>query len=358
MAQTWQENHSTATPAVTSSNFDAMLPRALRMARGILALVLMFGMGTAAMLGLNPERAIDQYDHNVWMSQHGLPGQAVYQILQTPDGYLWMRTSSGLARFDGVQFASMDEQLSGEPVRAICTSVDGNLLIRTTSHTILYKNGEFTDYLPPAPLPDGGIRSLFSVREHEVFIGSDDFLYLAKNDGIHLLKSGTAWVSSFLEDIKGTVWIGGTKDLFTYRDGTLASARQLSPYGGVSAFAEDSQNNFWVGTGTGLYRVTGNGAVFQPAAVNETRGGVHAILEDRRKNLWVATESGGLVRFRDGQASRFMFTDGLTDNKVLSLFEDREGSLWVGTASGLDRFRDTKITTYTAQDGLPTSDTK
>ena len=335
-----------------------MLPLALRVARGILLLVLTFGMGTAAMLGLNPERAIDQYNHDIWTSQHGLPGQAVYQILQTPDGYLWMRTSSGLARFDGVRFVSMDEQLSGEPVRAICRSADGNLLVRTTSHTILYKNGEFTDYLPPAPLPDGGIRSLFSVREHEVFIGSDDFLYLAKNDGIHLLKSGTAFISSFLEDIRGKVWIGGTKELFTYRDGTLASARQLSPYGGVSALAEDSQNNFWVGTATVLFRATGNGVVFQPVAVNETRGGVNAILEDRRKNLWVATENGGLVRIRDGQASRFMFTDGLTDNKVLSLFEDREGSLWVGTGSGLDRFRDTKITTYTAREGLPTSNTK
>ena len=66
----------------------------------------------------------------------------------------------------------------------------------------------------------------------------------------------------------------------------------------------------------------------------------------------------GAVRIAGDQVSTFSFTEGLTDNKILALFEDREGSLWVGTASGLDRFRNTKITTYTAKEGLPSNDTK
>ncbi len=54
-------------------------------------------------------------------------------------------------------------------------------------------------------------------------------------------------------------------------------------------------------------------------------------------------------------AFSFNTADGLSDARVLSLYEDREGSLWVGTAAGLDRFRDTKFTTLTSKEGLPSN---
>ena len=47
---------------------------------------------------LDPGKNIDQYGHDTWTSQNGLPREAVYQILQTRDGYLWLRTSAGLVR--------------------------------------------------------------------------------------------------------------------------------------------------------------------------------------------------------------------------------------------------------------------
>ncbi len=42
---------------------------------------------------------------------------------------------------------------------------------------------------------------------------------------------------------------------------------------------------------------------------------------------------------------------------VVAIYEDPEGSLWVGTAAGLDRFRDTKLTTLTVKEGLPANQT-
>src|ERR1022692_2655569 len=66
----------------------------------VVALVCFAGLA----YGLDPHKTIDQYGHDLWTSQNGLPGEAVYQILQSPDGYLWLRTSAGLVRFDGVRF--------------------------------------------------------------------------------------------------------------------------------------------------------------------------------------------------------------------------------------------------------------
>jgi ligand-binding sensor domain-containing protein len=121
-----------------------------------------------AALALDPDKHIDQYAHETWTAQDGLPGEAVYQILQSPDGYLWLRTSAGLVRFDGERFVLVDpvvgKEALNEPVKAICFSADGNLLIRTTSRTVIRRDGVFSDYRPPAPLPDGEIKTLFESR--------------------------------------------------------------------------------------------------------------------------------------------------------------------------------------------------
>lgn len=166
----------------------------------------------AHLLALDPQKQIGQYVHDSWTSQRGLPGDAVYQILQTKDGYLWIRTGSGLARFDGVRFVQMDAEIGGEPVNAICMSADGDLLIRTATRTVIYKDRQFTDYLPRAPLPGGAIRVLFESREHVAFIGSDDFIYrLEKSGKATMLRSKTGWIFSFLEDHNGVIWIATSR---------------------------------------------------------------------------------------------------------------------------------------------------
>jgi ligand-binding sensor domain-containing protein len=37
----------------------------------------------------------------VWTAEQGLPDSSVTALAQTPDGYLWIGTYNGLARFDG-----------------------------------------------------------------------------------------------------------------------------------------------------------------------------------------------------------------------------------------------------------------
>ena len=313
-----------------------------------------------AALALDGKKNIDQYGHDTWTSQNGLPGEAVYQILQTPDGYLWLRTSSGLVRFDGVRFVLVNPVVDSQPVpesvKAICKGADGDLLVRTASRTLIYRNGVFSDYRRPAPLPDGAVRSLFETKEHEVFVGSDDFIYLIRDGGVTMLRRGTSWVDGFLEDHEGTLWIGAQRGLFTYRDGKLA-LYVPKPYGsGAVTIAEDREHTLWIGADIGLFRVVRETATLQPAAHSLIPREAQAVLEDRQGNLWVGTHTLGVFRLTGGKWSSYTVVDGLSDNNILSFYEDREGSVWVGTASGLDRFRDTKFTTLTMKEGLAAND--
>src|SRR5579864_7289398 len=71
-----------------------------------------FSFFLALVIGLPPSvcgaddalKPINQYVHNVWRTEEGLPQNSVQVILQTRDGYLWMGTEEGLVRFNGVQF--------------------------------------------------------------------------------------------------------------------------------------------------------------------------------------------------------------------------------------------------------------
>jgi signal transduction histidine kinase/DNA-binding response OmpR family regulator/ligand-binding sensor domain-containing protein len=324
---------------------------------GLCVVFALFGYASVA-FSLNPRKQIDQYVHDSWNSRHDFPGEPVYQILQTTDGYLWLRTAGGLIRFDGVHFVPMDAVVGKEPVKAIAMSTAGGLLIRTTSRTVIYKDGSFADLLAPAPLPDGEIRSVFEASAREVLVGSDNFIYLIRDNKFRLLRGGTNWISSFLRDDQGQIWIAGQHALYVYRNGILSISPIAMDKLGAYALAQDHERRLWVGMQNGLYRLALNGRALEPVAPAAIHDRVNAILEDRQGNQWVGTSASGLFRLTGNQISSYTVEDGLNDSAVLSLFEDREGSIWVGTANGLDRFRDASFTTISSKEGLPSSRTK
>jgi ligand-binding sensor domain-containing protein len=76
------------------------------------ALVLVLAVGsTSSLFALDPQKSIAQYGHGVWVKQTGLPANAVNVAFQTRDGYLWLGTSAGLFRFDGVSFTEADKRI-------------------------------------------------------------------------------------------------------------------------------------------------------------------------------------------------------------------------------------------------------
>jgi hypothetical protein len=93
------------------------------------------GRGRRPAAGLEPERAITQYRHQVWNTAEGLPQSSVESMVQTRDGYLWLGTQEGLARFDGVRFVVFDRgntrALRHNRVTALAEDKSGALWIGT-----------------------------------------------------------------------------------------------------------------------------------------------------------------------------------------------------------------------------------
>src|SRR5262245_25480064 len=102
----------------------------------------------ATLVGYGSPSGTGDYLIDVWTSENGLPNSSVTAIGQTLDGYLWVGTYNGLARFDGVRFERFDPEkfpaLQRARVRRLYLDWAGTLWINTYDGSLTsYRDGEF-----------------------------------------------------------------------------------------------------------------------------------------------------------------------------------------------------------------------
>jgi PAS domain S-box-containing protein len=317
---------------------------------------------------LDPKKEITQYMLDSWGPEDGLPQNTIGAIIQTGDGYLWIGTLEGLARFDGVRFEVYNKrnvkQLSNNWVRALCEDDKGNLWIGTNGGGLVcLENGTFTAYTTDDGLADDHVWSIYQDREKNLWVGTEKGLNRIIGGRISTCTTEPGLsgyiIRAVYEDRKGGLWIGSHGGGLFHREKekfTIYTKAQGLSNDQVNAVHEDRQGNIWIGTnGGGLYCLENGEPPFHVYTGKDglANDGVRAIHEDRDGNLWIATFGGGLSRFKEGKFSSLAKKHGLSDNIVMSLCEDAEGSLWLGTwGGGLNCLKNGKFTLYTTMGGL------
>ena len=106
----------------------------------------------------------------------GLPQNSVSAILQTSDGYIWVGTRQGLARFDGVRFTTFDarnrNQLPESDIKALVEGDDRSLWIATHGGVSRFKDGQFTVYTTQNGLLSDFTASICKDTEGGIWIGT------------------------------------------------------------------------------------------------------------------------------------------------------------------------------------------
>jgi len=341
------------------------------------------------MAALDPHKALTQYSASVWTQQQGLPQDAIHAIAQTADGYLWLGTDEGLARFDGYEFVSFNRD-RGAPrlnsISALAAGKDGSLWIGSRSGLTRYKDAQFRTWTRKDGLIDdlvsalfvdhtgilwivaGGNLSRFDAnrftnfqRERDVPLRSvravteskDGDLYICGNSSVVKFENGAFvtvigpavlsadFPSHILSDHNGNLWLTSARGVIErLADGTLKRYRAsegLSDAFGLNAVAEDRSGAILVGTDWGLARLEGTRFTNLP----EARDGaaVRCIFEDREGNLWAGSDTG-LTRYRDDSFTSLGKPEGLPENGPTALFEDRKGAIWAGYDDGLEVLKD------------------
>ena len=122
-----------------------------------------------------PAAAAPNYFTRAWQVEQGLPQNKVTTIVQTRDGYLWVGTYNGLARFDGVRFTVFNDNntpaLRSSRITSLFEAADGTLWIGTESGNVSqYKDGHFAAVPLRANWGDGKIYAITADDADDVWL--------------------------------------------------------------------------------------------------------------------------------------------------------------------------------------------
>jgi signal transduction histidine kinase/ligand-binding sensor domain-containing protein len=317
---------------------------------------------SAPVRALDPSLDITQYAHLAWTFRNGFSNGAVYAIAQTPDGYLWLGTSSGVVRYDGARLTPLPlrpgQRLPNTAAGALLPTSDGTLWIGTLDGLVSWKNGALTQY------PEFARRTVITLLQHRdgtvwagsfggptgklcAFRGEQSTCY--GDDG----KLGAS-VASLYEDDGGSLWVGAATGLWRWTPG-IATRYLATPIQTHQSLAPGDRGRGVLVAVDGIRQVAGTEVIDYPLRGVPSPLSATSVLRDRNGGLWIATAAHGLVHTYDGKTSLFTHDDGLSSNEVLALFEDREGTIWVGTSEGIDRFREWPVTPVSLKQGLSNS---
>lgn len=326
---------------------------------------------SCAAVALDPGKSLTQYRLDSWQSEHGLPQDTVQSLLQTRDGYLWVGTQEGLARFDGVRFRVWDERttsaLRSGSIASLLEDSRGRLWIGLSGGVARFEAGTITNL--DAGLAQGVTAwSMCETADGDIWVATSG-AGLIRFRGAERKTLTTADglpsndLRSICRDRAGDLWVGTSgKGVFRMREGMISvvdSSKGLSS-DVVRSVAPHADGGIWLGTaGGGLLAVKDSGRV----EVSRVRGlpteQVSALHVDRDGTLWVGTWGSGIMRVREGRVDVLSSKDGLSNDQVWSLGSDREGNVWIGTwVGGLNRLADGKFLPVGAPEGLSSDNTR
>ena len=310
--------------------------------------------------------ALGEYGVDNWTTDQGLPQNTVQCLLQTHDGYLWIGTQSGLARYDGLRFTVFDRNntpaFKTDNILCLAEGAHGTLWIGTANGLLRFRDHTFTYFSTAAISSDLRVFAVCPNSTGGVWVGACDTLAALQDDCLWPVTNLQASIiQSLFQDSNRELWVGAAGGLLR-RGAELGdwrtiyrAPRQERAYG-ASAECRDALGNVWFGNETGLWRYRDGQLDVYRTEQGLSPGIVSSIAEDGEGALWLAV-GRHVNRFHGGQFSRFDSKTGLPDDEMQCVCADHEGDIWVGTArSGLVRLRPRSLVTYTTQDGLVSDD--
>lgn len=314
--------------------------------------------------GLDPTQELHRFHLRVWTTADGLPQNGVTALAGSRNGYLWVGTQEGLARFDGLSFTVFDSPktaaLKDSFISALLEDRQGVLWIGTREGLVRHEGGRFDRLSREDGLPDDYIRALLEDHQGNLWIGTYGGAIARLREGsVKTFGPGEGLplgpVRALFEDSGETVWAGTAAGLFRLREGRFEaqSGPGLPEALSVRALAEDGDGNLWVAAeGGGVYqRKRGVFETWQEDRPG-TSDAVRTLYQDSSKSLWLGTQGEGLVRLVGSRQSHLNQGDGLAHDVIWSLYEDATGSVWVGTRGGLTQIKSVPVTTFSMAAGL------
>lgn len=314
---------------------------------------------------LSPDKSIDHFVTDMWRTSDGLPELAIESLVETSDGYLWVGTQEGLARFDGQHFSVFDHvntpQLAADYIMMLAEDAQHTLWIGSDSGMVVRSgDGTFRSFAEKDGLHIGRITCGLSGDDGSIWAGGTDGLaHIVAGRVVRTfdMRDGldSSTVTNIANDHEGSIWIIARGHLHRLRNGKI---EHVTATNGISEdvirVLIDKNHRPMILTNTPtIFRLTGDRfEPWWPSSVPKTER-IRAIHEDRDGTVWYATDTQGLFRTRKFASGREFTEKGFNDYRFQLLYEDSAGNIWLGTIGrGLIRLHDGSFSTLTKRDGL------
>ncbi|MCU1322496.1 MAG: fused histidine kinase/response regulator [Acidobacteriaceae bacterium] len=333
----------------------------LEILTALLALVACFGCDRA--YALDPQAGLSRLSRQTWSTDNGLPQNSAHAILQTSDGFLWIATEGGLARFDGYQFRIFDTEssprLPGNDIRSLLEDQSKALWVGTAAGLTRLMDGQATTYTVADGLPSDVIQLVLQTSDGTLWvltsggiavkeIGANSekvsFHALTRKDG---LPSDT--VTAIAQNGRGGIWIGTSQGLVS----SIGNHVQPGPAGtlgiaiegltSVPASPDGREDHLLIATSDTVARLFNGVITVLASQASLPAGVIHGLIETP-EGIWVAGKSG-VSLIHPGGSRKFVMGKDLPGSQIYTLFKDREGAVWIGTNAGLARWFGGKMQT-------------
>ena len=294
----------------------------------------------SSLLGAEREWAV-----RTWQSDEGLPDNIVEGVAQAADGFLWVATRSGLARFDGVRFqvfAPMNT--AGMPtseMQGIIVDHRGRLWVAKDRGVVVCLDaGHITAYTSKDGLPSQPVLTMAEDGEGAIWVSYWNGPVFRIHEGqVRAMKPVYSETSSgyrLASDTRGQMWLGHA-GVEVFRDGEFHNKIKWKQF--VAKLCKAQSGGIWICTGSRLYKYNEGSDPLEVGTLplpEDQFFNPTALYEDHAGVLWIGTTSSGLFRY-DGSTITHINT---SHSEILCITEDREENIWVGTrGGGLSRVR-------------------
>lgn len=324
------------------------------------------GFAAVAILLLVAVAHADEYGLDAWTTANGLPQNTVTGIAQTPDGYLWLSTFDGLARFDGVRFTVFDKGntkgIVNNRFSGIYADPEGKIWAVTENGAVtVYQNGAFASFQMKG-ISEGPI-TLVRDQSGQAMIESGAGSFYLRDGVFAAVEPLEPGVKRVFYALSGSKWVFSENEatqfwedrVITYK---FALPRELFSRGGTDAF-HGYRGDLWIRLSDRFVWLSSGTVHTYPITDFPEIAGLDPqwIFDDPGGGVWIVcggtdparSPNTKLVKFLAGRSvvydlgEKFAVTRGETD---------REGNIWLATPVGLRRIRKKLITTLSVKDGL------
>ncbi len=295
--------------------------------------------------------------------ERGLSEAVVNDLVQDHEGYLWIGTSYGLNRFDGINFENYysEDGLLNNKIHSLYEDNENQLWIGTEAGVNVMRADSIYTLPVLNPLESSTILSIYQDSPNEYWFATDGegVWHLDRDNNLTQYREvhglGDNRVRDILEDSSGVLWFATRGGLTKLEDGNFRTftVRHGLPDDRLRDMVLGNDGSLWVASRGGLCSVKDEKIQCFTEKNGLINNRIQSISKDESGNLWLGTEEGASY-FADGKFSNYLVEDGLANNIIYATYYDREGNIWFGTfGGGISIFLGDHFKGYTIEQGLP-----